>query len=161
MTIIIILYSFVLRNLTRFSNTPYQRLLPEREVCMGESWPKSPVQTERSQVCISDRGQDSPIQTNLARLIRCLLYGQTRKQMNKNINNSICLPARAQAFSWLFSVTGLQLASHAGVFRGARFSFLPTNACSTENNIPFPLFYLRDKWPISSCAIKCWQAKRD
>ena len=29
------------------------------------------------------------------------------------------------------------LASHAGVFRGARFSSLPTNACSTEDNIPF------------------------
>ena len=37
------------------------------------------------------------------------------------------------------------LASHAGIFRGARFSSLPTNACSTENNIPFPLFYLRGK----------------
>ena len=37
------------------------------------------------------------------------------------------------------------LASHAGVFRGARFSSLPTNACSTENNIPFSLFYLRGK----------------
>ena len=30
------------------------------------------------------------------------------------------------------------LASHAGVFRGARFSSLPTNACSTEDNIPLP-----------------------
>ena len=30
---------------------------------------------------------------------------------------------------------------------------IPTNACSTENNIPFPLFYLRGKWPINSCAI--------
>ena len=30
------------------------------------------------------------------------------------------------------------LASHAGVFRGVRFLILP--ACSTENNIPFPLF---------------------
>ena len=30
------------------------------------------------------------------------------------------------------------LASHAGVFRGARISSLPTNACSTEDNIPFP-----------------------
>ena len=30
------------------------------------------------------------------------------------------------------------LASHAGVFRGARLSSLPTNACSTEDNIPFP-----------------------
>ena len=54
---------------------------------MGESWPRSPVQTERSEVCTSDRGQDSPIQTDLARLIRCLLYGQTRKQRNKNLNN--------------------------------------------------------------------------
>ena len=31
-----------------------------------------------------------------------------------------------------------QVASHAGVFRGARISSLPTNASSTENNIPFP-----------------------
>ena len=53
------------------------------------------------------------------------------------------------------------LASQAGVFRGARFSSLSTNACSMENNIPFPLFYLRGKWPINSCAIKCWWAKRD
>ena len=53
------------------------------------------------------------------------------------------------------------LASHAGVFRGARFSSLPTNACSAENNIPFPLFYLRGKWQINICVIKCWQAKRD
>ena len=36
------------------------------------------VQTERSEVCTHDRGQDSPIQTDLARLIRCLLYGKTR-----------------------------------------------------------------------------------
>ena len=39
----------------------------------------------------------------------------------------------------------LEVGSHAGVFRGARFSSLPTNACSTENNIPFPLFCLRGK----------------
>ena len=31
-----------------------------------------------------------------------------------------------------------KLASHAGIFRGARISSLPTNACSTEDNIPFP-----------------------
>ena len=30
------------------------------------------------------------------------------------------------------------LASHAGIFRGARFSSLPTISCSTEDNIPFP-----------------------
>ena len=66
------------------------------------------VQTERSEVCTSDWGQDSPIQTDLARLIRCLLYGQTRKQRNTNINNFIYFPARVQAFSCLSSVTGLQ-----------------------------------------------------
>ena len=75
---------------------------------MGESQPRSPVQSERSEVCTSDRRQDSPIQTDLAWLIRCLLYGKTRKQRNKNINDFICFPVRAQAFSWLSSVTGLQ-----------------------------------------------------
>ena len=30
------------------------------------------------------------------------------------------------------------VASHAGIFMGAHFSSLPTNACSTEDNIPFP-----------------------
>ena len=30
------------------------------------------------------------------------------------------------------------IASHAGLFRGARISSLSTNACSTENNIPVP-----------------------
>ena len=30
------------------------------------------------EVCTHDRGQHSPIQTDLARLIRCLLYGETR-----------------------------------------------------------------------------------
>ena len=53
------------------------------------------------------------------------------------------------------------LASHAGIFREPHFSSLPMNACSTEDNIPFPLFYLRGKWPINSCEIKCWQAEHD
>ena len=35
-------------------------------------------------------------------------------------------------------LAGLFTASHAGVFSGARFSSLPTNACSREDNIPFP-----------------------
>ena len=48
----------------------------------------------------------------------------------------------------------LHIASHAAVFRGARISSLPTNACSTENNIIFSLFYLRGKWPINSFEIK-------
>ena len=63
---------------------------------------------------------------------------------------------------WIFTDRAAKpLASHAGVFRGSRFSSLPTNTCSTENSIPFPLVYLRGKWPINSSAIKCLQAKRD
>ena len=38
-----------------------------------------------------DRGQDSPIQTDLARLIRCLLYGQIRNQKDrKNLFVPLC-----------------------------------------------------------------------
>ena len=39
------------------------------------------MQTERSEVCTHDRGQDSPIQTDLARLIRCLLYGKNKNNL--------------------------------------------------------------------------------
>jgi len=46
---------------------------------MGEFWPRWWVQTERSEVCTHERGQDAPIQTDLARLIRCLLYGKEEK----------------------------------------------------------------------------------
>ena len=42
-----------------------------------------------------------------------------------------------QGFSIIFPAK-LLIASHAGVFRGARFSSLPTNTCSAEDNIPFP-----------------------
>ena len=35
------------------------------------------------------------------------------------------------------TLSQLVLASQAGDFRGARISSLSTNACSTENNIPF------------------------
>ena len=51
------------------------------------------------------------------------------------------------------------VASHANVFKGARFSSLPTKACSTEKSIPFPLFYLPGNWLINSFEIKCWRAK--
>ena len=44
------------------------------------------------------------------------------------------------------------VASHTGVFRGARLSSLPTNACSTEDNIPFPSlanhFVLSKFWKV-------------
>ena len=46
----------------------------------------------------------------------------------------------------LFTLTSVQrIASQADVFRGARFSSLLKNACSTENNVPFLQFYLRGK----------------
>ena len=49
------------------------------------------------------------------------------------------------AFDVIFSQASVMLASHAGVFRGARISSLPTNACSTEDNIPLPLSHSRGK----------------
>ena len=57
------------------------------------------------------------------------------------------------------SVAAPGVASHANIFKGACFSSLPTNTCSTENNIPFPLFYLHGRWLIISFEINCWQAK--
>ena len=48
--------------------------------------------------------------------------------------------------------TYFHLASHAGVFGGACLSSLPTNACSTKNNIPFPslanLIVLSKFWKV-------------
>ena len=52
------------------------------------------------------------------------------------------------------------LASYAGVFSEPHFSSLPTNVCSNED-ISFPLFYLRGKWPTNICEINCWQAEHD
>ena len=34
-----------------------------------------------TEVCTHDRGQDSPMQTDLARLIRCLLYGKNKNNL--------------------------------------------------------------------------------
>ena len=38
----------------------------------------------------------------------------------------------------VYQIKGWLLASHVGVFRGARISSLPTKACLTQNSIPFP-----------------------
>ena len=45
---------------------PYNKHLNNRarSVCMGESWPRSPLQTSLHSVCTGDLGQDSPIQTS-------------------------------------------------------------------------------------------------
>ena len=45
---------------------PYNKHLinQARSVCMGESWPRSLVQTSLRSVCTGDLGQDSPIQTS-------------------------------------------------------------------------------------------------
>ena len=48
---------------------------------MGEPWLRSWVQTERSEGYAHNQGQDSPIQTDLAWLIRCLLYGKEKKTL--------------------------------------------------------------------------------
>ena len=36
-----------------------------------------------TEVCTHDRGQDSPMQTDLARLIRCLLYGKNKSNLTR------------------------------------------------------------------------------
>ena len=61
--------------------------------------------------------------------------------------------------AWNLSMENV--ASHADVFWVACISSLPINACLTENNIPFPLFYSHGQWPINTFEIKCWQAKHD
>ena len=40
-------------------------------------------------------------------------------------------------YDWLMVALNI-IASQVGVFRGARFPSLPTNACSTADNISFP-----------------------
>ena len=62
-----------------------------------------------------------------------------------------------KTFSSIIPITSLA----CRCFLGACFSSLCTNSCSTEDNFPFPLFYLSGKWPMNSCEIKCWQAKHD
>ena len=52
-------------------------------------------------------------------------------------------------------LTSFPVASHAGVFSGARFSSLPTNACSTEDNIPFPMGRDEKRAPLKTPA---WEA---
>ena len=49
---------------------------------------------------------------------------------------------------------------HTGGVRAACISSLPKSACSTANNIPFPLFYSHGMWPMNSFEIKFWQAKQ-
>ena len=102
---------------------------------MGESWPRSPVQTERSEVCTSDRGQDSSIQTDLARLITCLLYCQTREPRKKKIIILFASPVRAQAFSWLSSITGLQ--SKRDKTNCSKSSFLQTSSIWIKTKFSF------------------------
>ena len=86
----------------------YLAFIHRAEGLYGRILTEVALQTERSEVCNSDQGQDSPIQANLARLIRCSLYCQEIKPgRNKRMNNFICFPARAQAFNWL-SFTDLQ-----------------------------------------------------
>ena len=49
-----------------FLFSPYNKHLINRakSVCMGESWPRSCVQTSLRSVCTYNLGQDSPIQTS-------------------------------------------------------------------------------------------------
>ena len=87
-------------------------------------------------------GKESPLtfSLNSTRLIRTLSMVSSVLVLTGFDCNKI-----HQCFNRMMESTETKVASHAGLFRRARFSSLPTNACSTENNIPFPLFYLRGK----------------
>ena len=50
----------------------------------------------------------------------------------------VTIPFFSKETGFEFIPTKRRLTSHAGVFREAQISSLPTNSCSTENNIPFP-----------------------
>ena len=65
------------------------------------------------------------------------------EMMLELVNVSFSLP-EWQAVKMIF-LAPWTIASHAGVFREARISSLPTNAYSTEDNIPFPLLHSRGK----------------
>ena len=55
-----------MKQIKLFLCLPYNKHLINRakSVCMGESWPRSCVQTSLRSVCTYDLGQDSPIQTS-------------------------------------------------------------------------------------------------
>ena len=56
-----------IKRIELFLFLPYNKHLINRAksaVCMGESWPRSCVQTSLRSVCTYDLGQDSPIQTS-------------------------------------------------------------------------------------------------
>ena len=78
--------------------------------------------------CVRQEGPAILISRWLLRMlpacVASFVWTSTKNEWNSS--KAICDHARSD------------LASHAGVFRGARISSLPTNACSTQNNIPFP-----------------------
>ena len=74
----------------------------------------------------------------------CWYYTGCASLRHRNLAATTVLVCEPRPYPVWFSC-GPKVASHAGVFRGARILFLPTNDCSTENNIPFPLFYSRGK----------------
>ena len=83
---------------------------------------------EFSYLCVNS-SLEEPIKIKVIFILRQEMF----RQQNLQKSEMFLTPIRAF------------LASHAGVFGGARISFLPTNACSTEDNIPFPLSHSRGK----------------
>ena len=60
-----------------------------------------------------------------------------------------CIYHKILKIRLIFFKSPFEVTSHAGDFRGARVSSLPTNACSTAENILFPLLYPCGKLPIN------------
>ena len=61
-----VLQTSYIKRIKLFLFSPYNKHLSNRtkSVCMGESWPRSCVQTSLRSVCTYDLCQDSPIQTS-------------------------------------------------------------------------------------------------
>ena len=85
--------------------------------------------------------------------------GQRKKlsrQMSHEVHLKTCTlqAIRTQMAGEYYATAQWMVASHAGGVRAACISSLPTRACSTGNNIPFPLFYSHGMRPKNSFEIK-------
>ena len=76
--------------------------------------------------------------TDLRSVNKMFITWQNKKAKEQNINNFICFPARAQAFSWLSSVTGLQ--SYRDKNDCSKSSFVQTSSMRKTK------FFTQAKW---------------
>ena len=115
----------------------YGRILTEVASTDGTQW--GLYQQPRSRFSHTDL----PSSVNKMFII-LLLYGQTRNQKDKKINNFICSPARAEVFSWLTSVTSLQ--SKWDKNKCSKSSFVQTLSMNEDK---ITALFIQAQWKIS------------